>query len=29
LAAFLAVLDGVSLADLIRPKRQLSSLLRL
>jgi Rrf2 family nitric oxide-sensitive transcriptional repressor len=29
LAAFLSVLDGVNLADLIRPERQLSSLLRL
>jgi Rrf2 family nitric oxide-sensitive transcriptional repressor len=29
LAAFLAVLDGTSLADLIRPKRQLAALLRL
>lgn len=29
LAAFLAVLDGMNLADLIRPKRQLSGLLRL
>jgi Rrf2 family transcriptional regulator, nitric oxide-sensitive transcriptional repressor len=29
LAAFMAVLDGMNLADLIRPKRQLSALLRL
>ncbi len=29
LAAFLSVLDGMTLADLIRPKRQLSELLRL
>jgi Rrf2 family nitric oxide-sensitive transcriptional repressor len=29
LAAFLAVLDGKTLADLIRPKRRLSKLLRL
>jgi Rrf2 family transcriptional regulator, nitric oxide-sensitive transcriptional repressor len=29
LAAFMAVVDGMSLADLIRPKRHLSALLRL
>jgi Rrf2 family transcriptional regulator, nitric oxide-sensitive transcriptional repressor len=29
LAAFMTVLDGVTLADLIRPKRKLSALLRL
>jgi DNA-binding IscR family transcriptional regulator len=29
LEAFLAVLDGVTLADLVRPRRQLATLLRL